>query len=262
MADTAIQVTLHSNGASPNAVGITNAGDLVQNGRFISASEAKIIRQIDDFHGDVLASNWNTRVGSDGACVAGAINSQIGGVVRMVFGAGAGATMAVNGGQLSTGAFLNWKAANGGLRFQTRIALNAVTAVAIFAGFTDQDSALEMPFTISGSTLTSNASDSVGFLYDTSATASTIKLVGVKGDTDATVTNTGIAMVAATFIDLALTVDASETARFWINGALVGTMASSLTKTVALTPVIAGFSREAVLKNADTDYISLEMHRT
>lgn len=260
MADIGIQTSLH--GIGVNGFGITRDGDLVSKNRVIAPRSNKYIRMFDDFHGDTLNSDlYSTDVGSDGACVAAAINAQIGGVARLVAGAGAGADAAANLSLIRNQ--LQWKAANGGLYMEARIKIDAITAVALYVGFTDDISTNdEFPVTLSGTTFTTNASDAVGFLFDTAATTDTIRLVGVKGNTDATHQDTSQAPVAATFITLRVEIGSDEIANFFIDDLPVGTqMTGALTKTVALSPVIGVFSREAVIKNLDIDYIDVGMHR-
>jgi hypothetical protein len=215
----------------------------------------------DDFLGDVLADEWGAAVGSDTAGATAAINAQIGGVVRMTTANSTAGTMATNGAQLHSA--LNWEAENGGLVFEARVKLSAITGVALFVGFTDQVAALEIPIQSAGSseTLTSNATDAVGFLFDTAMATDNIWLVGVKNNTDATHQNSGKAPTAATFHTYRIEVDSSGNATFFFDNVQVGTvMAGALTASVALTPVIAAFSNSTA-KNVDVDYIFVQSER-
>jgi len=56
--------------------------------------------------------------------------------------------MAVNGVQIESG--LNYKANAGGLVFEAKVNLSAITAVSLFVGLTDQTAALEAPVNASG----------------------------------------------------------------------------------------------------------------
>ena len=218
----------------------------------------------DDFLGDTLNTfNWHSPTkGSDGATVDFAISQDVNGKIVGTTGAGSGASMAANGILIDGG--LTWKAGTQGpLDFQTRLQISAITNICLYAGFTDQVSTLEMPFTISGSTVTSNATDAVGFLFDTAATAATWKLLGVANDVDATLqeavqsTSTATtAPVAATYTTLRVTVATDGSATFFINGNPVGTrMAGAVTSTVALAPVIAVFSRTTASPTCTVDYV-------
>lgn len=211
----------------------------------------------DDFLAHTMSTRWAGSVGSDsGNVVTAAITEEVGGALQMTTGASATTTMAVNGAQLVGG--LNWEADKGGLTFEAKVKLDAITSVALYVGFGDQVSALEMPFTLSSGSLTSNITDGCGFLFDTAATAATIKLVGVATDVDATTQDTGLAYVAATYRKFRIEVDTAGKATFYIDGNPVGSaMTGALTKTVALTPIIAGFSRSAAVRNIGIGRISL-----
>lgn len=227
---------------------------------------APVVTFFDDFLGDVIADQWIGLVGSDAQCVTPTINSStttgINGVVRLTAGDDAAATMAVNGCQISTNR--QFTAGNGGLVAEFRVLLSSVSSVAVFVGFTDV-STLEMPANSSGSGdgITTNATDAVGFMFDTAMTTDNWWAVGVKNDTDATAQNTGIAPVVNVAQILRIEVDANERATFYINGAKVGAeMLGAVTNTVALTPTVAVFSRTTATKLVDVDYISARKNRS
>lgn len=213
----------------------------------------------DDFLGDAILTPYNFQEGSDTAADF-AINEQKGGIARLSTAASATLTMAVNGTQVDLGK-LNWYPNSGGLSMEVRLKVDAITTLALFVGFTDQVSALEMPWTLSVVTYTSNQSDGFGFLFDTAATLATIRCVGVKGDTDAGNIDTGLAYVAATFIKLRLECDTAGTVSYFINGVLVAVIPNACTVTVPLVPVIAGFARAASARNMDIDYIHAAVDR-
>jgi hypothetical protein len=223
------------------------------------------IKLHDDFLGDVLADQWNGVVGSDAQCVAPAITSIVGGAVRMTTGDDAAASMAVNGVQLDS--YLNWRGTTGAaLIFEARVRMNAITNVVVFVGLTDQVGTLEMPFTLAaGNVLTSNASDAVGWLFDTGADNDNWWLVGVAADVDATKQNTALAPVANTFEILRVEVLYDGSAVFYRNGVKVGTTMSSALRSYptapAMTPVIAAFSRAAASRSIDADYIHVQQNR-
>lgn len=215
----------------------------------------------DDFTGKAISGLWDVQKGSDGGTVNFAVNAQLGGAVRATTGAGAGASMAVNGVQLETA--LNWEADKTNLVFEARVRISAITTIALYVGLTDQVAALEMPMTLSGGSLTTNATDAVGFLFDTAATVANIKLCGVANDVDATFqTLTGVAPVAATYANYRINVDKNGGATFFINGLPVGTpMTGAVTKTIPLTPVVACFTRAAGSATVDVDYVYLQQSR-
>lgn len=241
------------------------AGD---HGSQIALPSPGAVAFFDDFLGDVIADQWNVRVGSDasgnvpGAAIAAAAgNVQIGGVLRLVTG-DATASMAVGGVQLEQ--VLNWQASNGGLSLEARLNLADSTSVACFIGFTDQAAALEMPIqsAASADTLTTNASDAVGFLFDTSMVNDTWWLTGVMADTDATAQNSTFAPVNGVFETLRVEVSASGAAAFFRNGKPVGVrMANALTSGADLTPVVAMFPRTTAVRTLDLDYVHVAMNR-
>lgn len=217
-----------------------------------------IVRFSDHFIGDVIADQWGVAKGSDAACVDFAVSATTGGMVRATMGAGAGASMAVNGVQLHS--FLNWKANQGELAFDCRVKIGAITTVAVFVGLTDQIAALEMPIhsAASANTITTNATDAVGFFFDTSMADDYWWCAGVKNDTDATHVSSAIAPTADTYQRLRVECDKSGNATFFIDGKTVGTVSNAVTASVALTPVIAAFRRAASSTTIDVDYIDVQ----
>jgi hypothetical protein len=119
------------------------------------------------------------------------------------------ASMAVSGIQLDRG--LAWRADQGDLVFETRIKLSAITNIAVFVGFTDQTAALEMPIqsAASADTFTTNATDAIGFMFDTSMATDDWWITGVANDVDATMQDTTFAPVANTYETLRIGVNAS-----------------------------------------------------
>jgi hypothetical protein len=228
--------------------------------------------QWEDFHGAGVAfsttipagpNGWRSRIGSDGACVNWTTTPAVSGTVAGVIG-NTTASMAVSGVQLDNG--LSWKANQGGLILQARVNLSKITNIAAFIGFTDQTSALEMPIhsAASANTLTTNATDAVGFMFDTSMTDDTWWLTGVANDVDATAQNSGLAPVASTFAVFRIELTAAGIATFFYNGAAVGSgpVSGAVTATVALTPVVAAFNRTTSGAGTVTvDYINVAANR-
>jgi hypothetical protein len=229
---------------------------------FIARLGNLLVRMEDDFLGEEIDGNrWQSLLGTDAEVRAAIVLAdQVSGVVRMTTGDDAAATMAVNGVQLQSN--LNWKANQGGLLWEGKVSLSAITSVALFFGFTDQRAVLEMPFTISGVTLTSNASNACGVLFDTEATTDNFKLVGVANDVDATVQDAGVAPTAATFETWRIEISAAGVATFYRNGTVIGTtMTGAVTITTALTPVVAAFSRTSASRSVDIDRIFVQASR-
>lgn len=186
---------------------------------------------------------WRSRKGSDGACVDWTVTEAQNGTVKAVLGSTT-ASMAVSGAQLDRG--LAYKANQGGLFAEARFKTSVVTNIAYFFGFTDQTSALEMPINSAASadTITTNASDAAGFMFDTSMTTDDLWLVGVAADTDATKQDSLAVPVLATYQTLRVELSTTGVATFYRNGSQIGTaMSGAVTATVLLTPVLAGFNR-------------------
>jgi hypothetical protein len=218
-------------------------------------------RLYDDFYGDLIADEWTVFSGSDPQAVA-VVNAAggTGGRLNMTTGDDATTTMAVNGIQLNSG--LQWKTSNDDLVFEVRLLTSVITDVVIFCGFTDQLGALEMPFTLSGTTLTSNASNSVGVLFDTNATTDNWWLCGVKADVDTTHQDSGIAPGASVMETWRIELSSAGVATFYNDGILMGTaMSAAVTTTTLLTPVVAAFSETATSRIISVDYLLAQQRR-
>lgn len=222
-----------------------------------------VITLTDDFLGEEIDGyKWQSLIGSNASCQqAILLQDQTRGMGRLTTGADAGGTMALNGCQLQ-GA-LNWSANQGGLVIEGRLLMSAITNVAVFFGFTDQVSALEMPFTLAaGDVLTSNATDAVGVLFDTGADTDNWWAVGVAADVDATKQNLAVAPVAATMEYWRIEITTAGVATFYRNGSLVGSaMTAALTASAQLTPVVVAFSRGAASRTIDVDFINVQAQR-
>jgi len=204
---------------------------------------------------------WLSRVGTTNT-VNWTVTEAVSGTVVGTIG-DTTASMAVSGVQLSRG--LNWKANQGNLVFEARVKLSQVTTISVFVGLTDQVSALEMPIqsAASADTITTNATDAVGFMFDTSMATDNWWLVGVANNVDATAQNMGSAPVADTYATFRIEVSSAGVATFYYNGTAVGTaMTGAVTATVALTPVIAGFNRTTTgTPTVTADYVHVSADR-
>lgn len=193
--------------------------------------------------GTTVLSGWRSRKGSDGACVDWTATPAQNGTIVGTIG-NTTASMAVSGSQLDSG--LSFLANAGDIIFQARVKLSVITNIAVFVGLTDQTAALEMPIQSAASvdTFTTNATDAVGVMFDTSMATDTWWLTGVANDVDATMQNSAVAPVAATYETWHIGVNSSGAAFFFRNGLQVGSMlAGAVTPTIPLTPVIAAFNR-------------------
>lgn len=216
----------------------------------------------DDFTGDVIADQWNVVEGTDSATSdAAVLAGGIGGVLRVTTG-DAGTGLAADMIQLTQA--LQWQASNGGLAIEARFKLSAITTCYVFFGFTDLVT-LEAPVISAGSgnTLTTNASDAVGFMFDTRMTDDTWWLTGVAADVDATAQNTTLTPVADTYATFRIEVSTTGVATFFYNGKAVGTkMTGALTPATDLTPTLAVSKVSgAASMTLDLDYFHVSMDR-
>lgn len=209
-------------------------------------------------------SNWLVTVGNaSGTPTAARLAGGMGGVLRMT--TGNDGTLAADSVQMTKRVRM-LQASNGGLTFETRIKISAITQAYIFVGLTDTvAAALEAPIisAASANTLTTNATDAVGWMFDTRMSTDKWWLTGVAGDTDATAQNSGYAPVADTYEILRIALDTRGNATFYRNGVKVGTiMSGALTASADLTPVITvATTTGTTAKTLDIDYIMCAMDR-
>lgn len=259
------------------AVGLTNDDRLLVPKGILSGdygdqmphADIRNVVLFDDFEGATLSSRWQVAKGSDGGAANFATHGDLSGTILATTGAGAGASMAVNGVQIA--ANLSFQAqGNGGaastnnLEFNTRIKLSAITNMAIFVGFTNEVGALQMPINGAGggNGFTANANDAVGFLFDTTMTTAHWWSIGAKGGVASAGQDTGFAPAPAAYDVLAVSVDQLGNASFFINKNLIGVVVpNSITPTVPLTPVIAAFARAAASRTVTADRIMASMNR-
>lgn len=231
-------------------------------GSQIAHQSPSTVAYTDDFIGDVIADQWNIVEGTDSATSDAAILAGgIGGILRFTTG-DAGTGLAADMVQMTQA--LQWQASNGNLCIQARFKLSAITTCYAFFGFTDVVT-LEAPIesAASADTLTSNATNAVGFMFDTRMTTDTWWLVGVATDVDATAQNSGYAPVADTFETFRIELSTAGVATFYRNGLLVGTaMSGAVAAAADLTPTFAvSKTSVAASMTADLDYIHTSMAR-
>lgn len=215
----------------------------------------------DDFLGAAISTFWNSLHGSDGSAAI-AINVQDNGVVRLTSGAGATHTMAVNGTQITTA--LTNLVSDGGLRFEARLGnISALTSQSICFGLVDV-STISAPFTISGTTITANGTNGAAFVEDSAATGAAAKLNAVAvnaGGTPQSV-NLGVDVDTAAFHKYRIEIDAAGNATYFIDGALVATIALAVATTAKLTPSVGMFSNAtSASQTLDIDYILTQKNR-
>jgi hypothetical protein len=147
---------------------------------------------------------------------------------------------------------------SGAIVFETKVKFSAITNVYGFFGFTDNKASLEAPIisAASANTLTSNASDAVGFMFDTAMSTDNWWLTGVAGDSDATAQNVGSAPVADTYAVLRIEITTGGVATFYINGTIVGSaMTGAVTAGATIYPVLCASARSTTSRTVTADYL-------
>jgi hypothetical protein len=250
-------------------VGLDHAGRLLcpkgfiagESGNQISYPSPSRVSFFDDFLGDVIADQWTYVEGTGNPSDAAILAGGIGGVLRVTTGA-AGTGLAADLSQINLG-IRQWQASNGDLVFQSRVKFSAITTCSLFLGFTDV-ATLEAPVIgATGTTITTNATDAVGFMFDTTLTAVKWHLVGVANDVDATKQETTVAPVADTYATFRIEVSTTGVATFFYNGAQIGTaMSGAVTAATDLVPVLSvGKLSVAAGMTMDVDYVHVAMTR-
>ncbi len=220
----------------------------------------------DDFTGyqaghTELDHPWILNSGGDAQALDPAVVAAEGGLIRCVTGNADGA-VANDGSQFVWAVPV--QADSGGLVMEARVRIaTAVTAVSVNIGFTDV-STLEEPFSVSGTTITSVASDAACFVYDTAMTTDEWWAIAVDGDTDDTGSGTtAVVPVADTYQDFRIEVSADgNTIKFFIANALVKTLTGGgISPSVNLFATVIANATTTTSKTVDVDYIYVGVNR-
>ncbi len=207
-------------------------------------------------------SPWIFHNGSDATAIDTAINVQERGVIRLSAGDGDG-TVAVDGSQMVLQVPV--QADSGGLAFECSINMTDITKQSVFVGFTDI-STLEEPFSVSGTTVTSVATDACGFIFDTAMTTDAWFAVGVDTNVDATGQGT-TAIVPVNNVDniLRMEIDSTgTTASAFIDGVLVKSLTANVcdgSTNLFFTCIAVGDGANTAVAIVDVDYCWVEHDR-
>jgi hypothetical protein len=212
----------------------------------------------EDFLGDLIPDEWAVAENDTGATEA--ITAEVtNGVVQLTCATGDADT----GSAVTLTSGLNWKMNQGGFIFNARVNISRITGISAFIGMTDISATGEVPFFEDTGTATqiSNASNAFGFLFDTDNGHTTWQAVAVNANTDATPVDFTIAPVVNVFQHFSITGDASGNLQFFINGNLVGRIASAVATTVALTPICELNTHTTVAAQMNVDYVNVSALR-
>jgi hypothetical protein len=190
------------------------------------------VRLFDDFLGTLNLDNWNIDKGNAGvnfACSDVDVNGMTHGEVT----SNSSNDLAVLYGELI------WKANSAGpLIFEARACINTSLSQLIFIGLSDEATA-ERPMDYNGSTLTTAATDAVGFYYAGGVSSTTWRCGGVKAGSDSAQTAAGSKHnpVADTYQTFRVVVNPDGSASFYIDGdIIVENVANCVTASTALAP--------------------------
>ena len=216
---------------------------------------ATAVAWMDDFLGDTVLAQYTEVSGSDAEAVQ-AIQEEQFGVYQLTSGDVGNTAADLEGVYLS----LEWQADQGALIYETRLHLDAaITTVEICAGFTDDVTTVELPFTNASDTVTAVADDAVMFCFDTGSTTVEWFVNGAAAGIEATgIAAAGVAPAANVYQTLRIEIDdGGADCRFYIDGSLVGTLtANCVTNTDLLAPGVVISSGGAVASHVvDVDYI-------
>ena len=202
-----------------------------------SASSPRIL--FDDFKASVLDPRHKKAKGNDDVAAYPALvsGSYLG---ELLFTTGDAGSGIADDGSAWSGPSLDYSPEDGQITFEAKIKLSRLSYLTAFIGLTDTlvSTTLELPFSLAADTLTSTATDAVGFLWDPAADDDYWQCVGVADDTDADVLSTAVAPVADTYVVLKVVIATDGSARFFINGTLIGTLTGACSTDVDLVPAI------------------------
>ncbi len=212
----------------------------------------------DYFRGSALSTaTWSVLAGTDPQAVHGYVTATDQRFYRLTSGDVGGSDPLVDAIQISGG--VAHRADRAGINVEFDLRFSNATGFTAFWGLTDQSTVLEMPFTLTTVTYTSNATDAVGILFDINATVDTKRLVGVKADVDAAHQDTAVAMTTSTWEKWGIEVNKAGAAKFFRNGAEVGTILdAAVSTTKLLCPVVAIMSRGVAARSVDIGRIHVE----
>ncbi len=223
-------------------------------------NKSGIVEYFTDFLGDALEDELLAGVGS-GTGNAVAISVGTGGRAEIKTSS-ADAAISANGSSLSLGA-LNWRADQGSLMLETRIQVDAITAVMFFVGFTDAlASTVEAPIFLVAADIDSDADDACGIIFDTDGTTAQFCHGGVKATVDTVPAYSGTAPVAATYVTLRVEVSAAGAVQGFVNDVAIGPpVAAAVTVTTPLCPIIFVANRGGAARNVLVDYLTVQAGR-
>ena len=243
-------------GAAGTLAGLTSTVDELNNN-----DKSTKVTWFSDFLGDSLPPDGTASPGA-GTGNAVSVDDGFGGIM-FAKSSSADAAFTDNASAWALG-YLQWKAAQGGLCMEARVAISDVSEAYLFFGFTDQlpDTGLEQPLFLTGANIDSDATDACGILYDVDGTTKQWCHGGVKAGTDTTPAYSGTAPTDNTYVTLRVEVSSDGAVQGFINGTAIGTaVANAVTTTAALAPVFVVANRSANVVIGYCDYFYVQGNR-
>ena len=206
------------------------------------------IKIFDDFVGDTFDTFlWTVNV--DAGCT-GDVSEAHNGMFRFTMDGTNGDIGNIFGAE-------SWRAGAAGagpLIMEARVRTSSLST-GLYIGWTDDNDTDEIPINLDTGTLTTTASDAVGFTYDSQEDAH-LYMTSVKADVDGaqTAVDGRFDPVASTFLTLKVVLNVDGDALFFVNGKQVGSREACVTTTVNLAPCVATLT-SGTATNVDVDYI-------
>lgn len=224
----------------------------VGGGAYWSVASPRLI--VDHFTDPTINGSYSLAKGNDADAANFAVVSGLPSVVRATTG-NAGTGVAAD--SVAIAGPLAFKVADltRPMRMAGRIKLSAVTNVMVFIGFTDvlPETTLELPIELTATGVTTNATDAVGLVFDTTSTLKVFKSASVANDVDGTLVASTVAPAADAYVDILIEVATDGTAKTYVNSVLVGT--HIIRTSVMLCPIVVACARATATRTVTIDLL-------
>jgi len=207
------------------------------------------VRYFEDFLDDTLNTFATTENHDSGGTVT--IKSEVAGGVLSIYSDG------TNGDIQNAFGANNWTPSTmGTIVFESRVKLDTLSQ-GCFVGLSDDNASDEIPIDYDDGTLTTTATDAVGFVFDSGKSSSYWYMVGVKAGVDQGPTACAVPPVITVWQTLRVVVEKSGAATFYIDGKYQGTLATALTASTVLCWALAQ-KANGTAATLDSDYVFVE----
>lgn len=190
----------------------------------------------DNFTQEVINGDvWTSTVGGTSDTIA--ISETAGGSLLLTTGS-------TDNDASHLGGAIIWNAAKKA-SIEVRVTITDVSGTNLFVGFSDAKSegAALTAISYPGNTLTSTATNAVGFVIDADHATSSIMCEGVKANTDATSVDSGTDWADGETKTLRVELDTDGSAQFYLDGSGVGYVADAVTAATLLCVAVQAQTR-------------------